>query len=334
MSRRTALHIARPWGAVLSAVMLLLGSEAAAGQAVLTDVSIRRAVVHEVKSFPATSVEALQFSPDSQVLACGTSGGQIALLDVTNGNILRVLRPTGDAVTSLAFAPERPLLVSSDFGGHIDVWDVQTGDVVLSIEEPSAVREVGFAASGRYLVAVGDEGEVRIWESEGWTSLPSIVGHTGPIYAFAISPEDDLIVTGAGGDDPTIRLWTFPEGDPLGTDLYEGHVYDIEYSPSHRQVAISGTQPTVWLWEVDRVDFLHLIFGARAPVADIAYSSRGNGLVMVSENGEFRYQRVPSVFEQRMIPFDHPLSAVAFSDDRMYIACGDRAGAVFLLFVP
>jgi WD40 repeat protein len=164
--------------------------------------------------------------------------------------------------------------------------------------------------------------------------MPSIVGHTGPIYAFAISPEEDLIVTGAGNGDPTIRLWTFPTGEPLGSDLYEGRVHDIEYSPSHRQVAISGTQPTVWLWEVDRLSFLHLIFGARVPTTDLAYSSRGNGLVMVTESGVLQYQRVPSVFEQRTIRFEQPLTAVAFSGNRLYIACGDSAGRIYLVSVP
>jgi len=35
-----------------------------------------------------------------------------------------------------------------------------------------------------------------------------------------------------------------------------------------------------------------------------------------------------------MIRFDRPLSAVAFSDNRLYIICGDRMGSVFLLSVP
>ena len=334
MGQRTVVWNVQLWRAILAGGVLLLFGLAASGAESITDVSIRRAAVGELTSFPETSIEALCFSPDSQVLACGTSDGRIVLLDVPEGDTRRVLRGEGATVTSLAFAPDGRALVSSDASGCVDVWSVKTGDAILSLSGTAPVREAGFSASGRYLVAAGDDGDVRIWESESWEPLPPIVGHTGPIYAFAISPEEDLIVTGAGDDDPTIRLWTFPAGEPLGSDLYEGRVRDIEYSPSHRQVAISGTQTTVWLWEVDRISFLHLIFGARVPTADVAYSSRGNGLVTVADNGEFRYQRVPSVFEQRMIRFDQPLSAVAFSGNRLYIVCGDRVGTVFLLSVP
>ena len=53
-----------------------------------------------------------------------------------------------------------------------------------------------------------------------------------------------------------------------------------------------------------------------------------------AENGVFTYQHVPSVYEQRTIRFDEPLSAIDFSADALYIACGDRAGTVFLLSVP
>lgn len=314
-------------------LLAILGTGQTDGTAI-GDVTIRRAQVTEFASLVGTSIEALCFSADSAVLACGTSTGRIVLFDVRQAAVLREIRSEGAAVTSLSFSPDGRFLVSSDASGAVDVCDPSTGDLVWSFVDTGAVHEAGFSPSGSLLVAAGDSRRVQIWDVETWERQPSIEGHTGPIYAFAISPEEDLIVTGAGDDDPTIRLWTFPAGEPLGSDLYEGRVHDIEYSPSDPQVAVSGTQPTVWLWEVDRVEFLHLIFGARVPVSDVAYSSRGNGLVTVAENGAFRYQRVPSVYEQRMIQFDEPLSAVGFSADRLYIACGDRAGTIFLLSVP
>ena len=323
-------------GRVVAATAVVLGI-AATGQTdgtAITDVSIRRAQIARFAAFPDTSIDALCFSPDSDALACGTSDGRIVLFDVRGESPLREIRSRGAAITSLAFSPEGTLLASSDASGMVAVWDPSSGDRIWSTVEDAAVHEASFSPAGGLLIAVGDSPAVRIWEVGTWEPRPPIEGHTGPIYAFAISPEEDLIVTGAGDDDPTVRLWTFPAGEPLGDDLCEGRIHDIEYSPADRHVAISGTQPSVWLWEVDRAEFLHLIFGGRTPVPDVAYSRRGNALVMVEEGGTFRFQRVPSVYEQRAVRLGEPLTAVGFSGDGLFIACGSRTGTLFLLSVP
>ncbi len=321
--------------AVAVAALLLTGAGAAQAQGTaITDMTVRRAELTEFASLPETAIEALRFSPNAAVLACGTATGHVVLFDVATRAVLREMRSDGAAVTGLSFSPDGTLLASSDASGGIQVWNPTTGELVWSFVDSGAVHDVEFTPQGSFLVVVGESRVVRIWETVTWKPRPSITGHTAPIYAFAVSPEEDLIVTGAGNDDPTIRLWSFPAGEPLGEDLYEGRVHDIEYSPRDRQVAVSGSQPTVWLWEVDRLDFLHMIFGGRAAVTDVVYSSRGTALVTVSEDGVFQYHRVPDVFEQRTIRFERPLSAVDYSADRLLIVCGDRAGTVFLLSVP
>ena len=330
-TRRFRCRLALPIAAILCAA--LAAPVHASGDAI-TDLNIQRVQVAEWTRIPGASIAALCYAPDSSMLACGTSTGQVILFSMTDSGARHDLRAEGAAITSLDFSPDGKQLVASDESGRVMVWDCASEEEVRVFVDEEPVREAEFSPTGDYLVFVGDAGLVRIRETSTWEALPPITGHTGPIYAFAISPEEDLLVTGAGDSDPSVRLWTFPAGEFLGSDLYEGRVSDIEYSPRDRHAAISGSQLTVWLWEVDRLEFLHLIFGVGGSVPDIAYSSRGTALVTVSTGGTLCYHRVPDVTPKRTIRFEWPLSAVDFSPDRTSIVCGDTAGTIHLLTLP
>ncbi|MFC2099294.1 WD40 repeat domain-containing protein [Candidatus Bipolaricaulota bacterium] len=300
----------------------------------ITDITINRAVVSQLAAFPETSVETLAFSPDSLTLACGLGDGRLLLMDVQSGSTILASELHEAAITALSYSPDGQWLASSDINGRVIVWDAKTGETVTSWDLGLAVHDVAFSPQGTWLACVGAMRSVLMWEAGTWERLPSINGHTGSVYSFAISPEEDLLVTGAGDADPTIRVWSLPDGVQLRTDLYEGRVHDIEYSSKDKHTAITGTQMTISLWEVDRAEYLHLIFGFRGTPQDAAYSSRGNALVAVDDAGALRFLRVPSWYERRKISFDEALSAVDYSYDRLYIACGDAAGTVFLLTVP
>jgi WD40 repeat protein len=335
----------RPWRrfnfacvAVSAAVLALsisVSGQADGGPAQINDMNIRRAEVHEMAAFP-DAVTTLAFSPDSLFLACGTDVGRVLLMDPTDGTVLSELHPHSDAVTSVGFSPDGRWLASSGEDGWVLVSDLTDEAGSFSLSHRGAVHDVEFSPRGTYLATVGEERRVRIWETETWEEQDSIDGHTGPIFALAISPEEDLIVTGAGGDDPSIRLWDLATGAELQNDLYEGIVHDIEYSPRirDRHASIAGTQPMIRLWEVDRGSMLHNIGRFVGGVQDVAYSSAGNALVAVSEDGTLFFTTMPSWTERRRIGFDAALSAVAFSDSRQYIACSDTSGRVYRVSVP
>jgi len=310
-------------------------STSALATTAITDITIGRAVVEELSSFPGTSIEALAFAPDSRTLVCGLGDGRLILLDVQSRSAVRSSDLHEAAITALTFSPGGEWLASSDLSGRLIVWDVASGDVVISWDLGIAVHDVAFSPLGTWLLCSGEMRAILMWEAGTWKRLDPIVGHAGTVYAFAISPQEDLLVTGAGDDDPSIRVWSLPDGAALPRDdLYEGRVHDIEYSPKDPHTCIAGTQRTVWLWEVDRGDVWHLMGYYRGAVYDLAYSSRGNAIVTACEDGTIQFLRVPSWYVRRKIEFDEPMTAVDYSYDRLYIACGDAAGTLYMLTVP
>ena len=306
------------------------------GPPAIGDIGIHRAEVHEIALFADIGAVSLMFSPDSRVLACGLNDGRVLLLTVVDGGVQRELTTHAAAVTSVNFSPDGRWLASSGEDGWVHITDLVDERATLSLPHRGIVHEVEFSPRGTYLGTVGEERRLRLWDVATWSELPAIEGHTNTVFALAISPAEDLIVTGSGGSDPSVRLWNLLTGEELRRDLYEGVVHDIEYSPRSRDrhATVCGTQPTIWIWDVDEGEYLHIIGPFWGATTDAAYSSLGNTLVAVSEDRTLLFTTMPAWTAKRSVEFDEPLVAVAFSPSRQYIACSDTVGHIYLLYIP
>jgi|GEM_PF-1528126 WD40 repeat protein len=300
------------------------------------DMSIRHVVVHDFATFAGAVVTSLMFTPDSQSLACGFDDGSVLLLNIGDGAIIRELPSHDQAVTSVNISPNSQWLASSGKDGRVHVTDLLDDANSLSLSHQGIVYEVEFSPQGTYLASAGEEKRIRLWNVSTWEELDSIEGHTGTIYALGISPAEDLIVTGSGDTDPSIRLWNLQTGELLHNDLYEGTVTDIEYSPrrSDHHATVASSQRLLTLWDVDEGSMLHIIGPFGGATNDIAYSSVGNTLVAVCEDGTLFFTTMSWWTEKRRIQFEEPLVAVAFSPSRQYIACSDVLGHIYLLYIP
>lgn len=49
--------------------------------------------------------------------------------------------------------------------------------------------------------------DVMIWKYPSMQKIATLRGHTYRVLYFSISPNGEDIVTGAGGDDNTLRFW-------------------------------------------------------------------------------------------------------------------------------
>jgi WD40 repeat protein len=172
--------------------------DAATGKTV---VSLKLATADEDAVLAATphvshlEVTALAFSPDGNVLAVGTSVGQVKLFDARTGRLLRALdddkskradkqtpanwqalpRAMG-RVASLAFSPDGSLLATcgdsfADFSrvfdsvsrlgervtgpGRLEVWDAKTGALKHDLVGHSHAQAVAFSPDGTLLASAG-----------------------------------------------------------------------------------------------------------------------------------------------------------------------------------
>jgi len=70
-------------------------------------------------------VKGIAFSPDGTILATGSSDQSIRLWDVSNGNLLNILKVENEGINRVAFSPDGTMLVSApDREGEIRLWGI------------------------------------------------------------------------------------------------------------------------------------------------------------------------------------------------------------------
>ncbi|PON15147.1 hypothetical protein C2W62_25330 [Candidatus Entotheonella serta] len=78
------------------------------------------------------------------------------------------------------------------------------------------VLALAFSPDGRWLVSVGKDHTIRVWDVDAWQDRPNehsslvLKMHTQPIYDLAWSPSGERLASAS--DDHTIGLWDMTEG--------------------------------------------------------------------------------------------------------------------------
>ncbi|REF00533.1 NB-ARC domain-containing protein [Thermomonospora umbrina] len=134
------------------------------------------------------------------------------------------------------------------------------------------------------LVSGGEDGTVRLWRLSDHALERVMRGHTGWVYAVAISPDKRVIAS--AGDDRTIRLWNLSTGEPEGVLL--GHtrrVRALAFTSDGRLV--SGAEDgLVLLWSMETASLLRAMRTPGCPIWSVAVAS-DDALIAATGEDEF-----------------------------------------------
>ena len=111
----------------------------------------------EVQFWQDTSMTALAFRPDSQVLVTSHKDGSISVWDLAEGKKKRTLSGHLAQVQSLKFTPDGKTLVPSGHDGLIRLWnpEVERAREVISVGPANQRLVMDLDPSGRYVIAAG-----------------------------------------------------------------------------------------------------------------------------------------------------------------------------------
>lgn len=109
---------------------------------------------------------------------------------------------------------------------------------------------LAWSPEGRKIATVGEDGSLRVWDSEHGTCTGKWYGHDDKICCVAWSPDGRMLATGS--DDRTVCLWDAARGCLLRrmTGHYD-HVLCVAWSPCGRMVASASTDRLVHVWDVE-----------------------------------------------------------------------------------
>ena len=92
---------------------------------------------------------------------------------------------------------------------------------------------------------------IGLWSLTAGSGPQYFPGHREAITALAISPDGQILATGAGFTETNIKLWEVPSFRALGE--LAGHdrwIVDLKFSPDGQTLASGSADQTVRLWDV------------------------------------------------------------------------------------
>ena len=255
------------------------------------DLEQQLAAGHRADAAGTRSVLCAAFSPNSRILAVGSSTVPVALLDLNSRQWHNLSDANGSTAgaTCLAFTPDGTTCAIAEQGGRIALWDVANDRRLATLgEHPDFVGELVFAPDGQTLATSGHDRRVRIWDVR---------------YA---------------GNDSRFRV-------------RRSSAASLVFSPDGRWLLVGDElQPVIRIWDMDTLSECATLTGRTGVITTLAISPDGCTLAAANHQGWVSFWNLRTL-ELRPKRLQHAgVSALAFAPNGRTLATGGLDGAIHL----
>jgi WD40 repeat protein len=208
-------------------------------------------------------VSCLAISSDNQTLVSGSNDQTIKVWNLRTGQLLRNLEPQGysNGVGDVAVSLDGQTLVSSD-SSDIKLWNLRTGQLLRTLEgHKFPVRDLVMSSKGETFASGSLDGSAKMWNLRTGQLLnnfphgsgePTQSATTEPVegvYAVAISPDSQTLITGSGGAENSLKIWKVRTAEVVRT--LKGHskaVFSLVMSPDGQTIYSGSMDGTIKVW--------------------------------------------------------------------------------------
>jgi cytochrome c len=237
------------------------------------------------------------------------------------------LRGHGGPVRTLAISPDGATAISGSFDSSAIRWSLaqNAAEQVLRFHD-DAVNAVALLKDGRAVTA-GADGRIAIW-TEGKQQPDTVLeGHTAPIVALAVSPDEATLASASW--DHTIRLWPMAGGSPR---VLEGHTQNVNgaaFTPDGQAVVSASYDLTLRIWPLAGRES-PTILTLPTPLSAVTVAPDGE-IVAAGANGKVYFLTPAGEVSGEVQASPTPIISVAVSRDGTFVAAAGIRGSVAVI---
>lgn len=273
-------------------------------------------------------ITATAYRRDGGEVASADERGQILVWNPADGQLLAAMLSPGGRVPSLAYGPNHQLLASAGSDGTVRIWQLPQQPPTQLPAHVGELRAMAFASSGQAVYTATAAGEVRAADGRGQV-LRTYGGQPGEPTILALSADGSLLASGSRSGH--VKLWNAADAaDRYVLAAHLGAVSDLAFHPNNRQLATTGDDGFVRIWQLPQAP--RELAGNEAGEAVAALSADGAWVVTGTADGKLRLWNAANLqLVRELPPHEQPVTALAFGRDNALVASGDASGNIRLI---
>lgn len=247
-------------------------------------------------------VTSVRWAADGTYLAIGTSDNEVQLWNASESKLLRTLKGHGARVASLAW--REATLTSGSKDGSVHHSDVRQGNPIIAKLKAHAQEVCGleWSSDGQFLASGGNDNRVCVWEGMSEEPKHTLTEHMAAVKALSWCPwQRNLLATGGGTADRTIRFWNAQSGTCLNWVDAGSQVCDLKWS-LHDKELVSGhgfSQNQLSVWKYPSLVKVADLTGHSGRILNLTQSPDGTTILSASADETLRFWKVFAKAEKR-----------------------------------
>lgn len=242
-------------------------------------------------------LEVKYFGSSEEFLAVANNSPHIIVYTLDTWGC-QILRGHSDIVVGLEVCPSNPqLMASCSKDNSFRLWQAEPPGSIhcvavgrghtLSVEAVTFLR-----SSAKLLFSVSSDCMLKIWQTPGHFDTSQVVqlktklmknAHAKPISCVAVSPNDNLVVTGS--EDHTAKLWCVSTLENQG--VLKGHKHgltSVQFSPVDKCVVTASRDRTIRIWRVTDQS-VAMVLEHEMPVMKVVLINQGRQVLSGTSDG-------------------------------------------------